>query len=57
MGAAFFPKLQLSKASRESMKVSLRTRVWGTRFALCDTDRLAVFPCLGEGGGATDAPR
>ena len=47
-GFAFFPQLQLPKASRESIKVSLRTRVWSPRLTLCDRNRVAAFPGLGE---------
>ena len=56
MGVAFFPQLQLSKASRESIEVSLRTRVWSVRFTLSDPDTLAAFSRLGETHCATDAP-
>ena len=57
MGAAFFPQLQLSKASRESIEVSLRTRVWCVRLTLSDTETLAAFPRLGETHCAPDDPR
>ena len=57
MGSSFLPQLQLSKASCESIEVSLRTRVWRVRFTLSEPHELVAFSCVGETRGTADGPR